>query len=75
MNVTYLHTWTATHFNRLMRAFQESVHREPPNPAGAPLDHVPSPPCCRRAADAEVDGAIESFSVGKAFAVGLFLGP
>jgi arylsulfatase A-like enzyme len=38
----YLHTWTATHFNRMIGEFQASVQREPLIPAGAPLDHVPS---------------------------------
>ena len=37
----HLHSWTATHFNRLLGAFQASVAREPLIPAAAPLDHVP----------------------------------
>lgn len=42
LNVTYLHSWTATHFNRLLGDFQSSTAREPVIPAGAPLDHVPT---------------------------------
>jgi arylsulfatase A-like enzyme len=40
----YLHTWTATHFNRMIGEFQASLQREPLIPAGAPLDH--EPPSC-----------------------------
>jgi arylsulfatase len=36
-----LHSWTVAHFGRLMKAYAESVRREPLIPAGAPLDHVP----------------------------------
>src|SRR6476661_7606799 len=39
-----LPTWVATHINRIISQFQTSLHREPPIPAGAPLDHVPTPP-------------------------------
>jgi arylsulfatase len=39
----HLHTWVATHLNRLIGAFQASVKQEPPIPMGAPLDHVPAP--------------------------------
>lgn len=42
LNLPYLHSWTATHFNRLLVGYQASVQREPPVPAGAPLDFVPS---------------------------------
>jgi arylsulfatase len=42
LNLPYLHSWTATHFNRLLADYQASVQREPPVPAGAPLDHVPA---------------------------------
>ena len=42
MSLPYLHTWTATHFNRMIGEFQASVQREPLIPRGAPLDHVPS---------------------------------
>jgi arylsulfatase len=37
----YYHSWTSVHFGRLMKEFEESVKREPPIPAGAPLDFVP----------------------------------
>lgn len=40
-NYRHLHTWTAFHFERLLRAYQESIAREPLIPAGAPLDYVP----------------------------------
>ena len=40
----YLHTWAATHFNRILHEFEASTHREPLIPMGAPLDHVPAPP-------------------------------
>ena len=42
MNVTYLHSWTIAHFNRLLAAFHASVQREPLIPAGAALDFVPT---------------------------------
>jgi arylsulfatase len=42
-NLPHLHSWTATHFNRLLGAYHASVQREPLIPAGAPLDFVPSP--------------------------------
>ena len=41
-NVQYLHSWTATHFNRLLEEFQASVARERPIAAGAPLDFIPT---------------------------------
>ena len=40
----HLHTWVATHINRIISQFQTSLLREPPIPAAAPLDHVPAPP-------------------------------
>jgi arylsulfatase A-like enzyme len=43
VSLPYLHTWVATHFNRILHEFEASVHREPPIPMGAPLDHVPAP--------------------------------
>jgi arylsulfatase A-like enzyme len=43
VSLPYLHSWTATHFNRIIAEFQATVKREPLTPAGAPLDHVPSP--------------------------------
>ena len=36
-----MHSWTVTHFNRLLDQFQASVEREPLVPPGAPLDFVP----------------------------------
>jgi arylsulfatase len=38
----HLHTWVATHFNRLIGDFEASVHEEPLIPTGAPLEHVPT---------------------------------
>jgi arylsulfatase A-like enzyme len=40
INPVYLHTWTLTHFGRLVKEFQESIQREPLIPAGAPLDYI-----------------------------------
>jgi arylsulfatase len=40
----HLHTWVATHVNRLLGAFQASMKSEPPIPMGAPLEHVPTSP-------------------------------
>jgi arylsulfatase len=37
----YLHTWVATHVNKLIAQFEASTRQEPPIPAGAPLDHQP----------------------------------
>jgi arylsulfatase len=42
MDLPYLHSWTATHFNRILGEFKASTEREPPIPAGASLDFVPS---------------------------------
>jgi hypothetical protein len=44
ITLPHMHTWTATPFNRLLGEFRASVQREPLIPAGAPLDHVPTPP-------------------------------
>jgi arylsulfatase A-like enzyme len=41
LDLPYLHSWTATHFNRLLADYQASVQHEPPVPAGAPLDFIP----------------------------------
>ncbi len=41
IDLPYIHSWTAAHFGRIMKDFTASVKREPPIPAGAPLDHVP----------------------------------
>jgi arylsulfatase len=43
VSLPYLHSWTAAHFNRVLAAFESSVHREPLIPAGAPIDHRPVP--------------------------------
>ena len=40
--IPYLHSWTAFHFNRILSEFRASVQREPPIPAGAPLEFVPA---------------------------------
>jgi len=42
LDLPCMHSWTVTHFNRLLGEFQASVKREPPVPPGAPLDFVPS---------------------------------
>jgi arylsulfatase A-like enzyme len=42
MDLPYLHSWTATHFNKILGEFKTSTQREPPIPAGAPLDFVPT---------------------------------
>jgi arylsulfatase len=44
ISLPHLHSWTATHFNRILDEFKASVQREPLTPAGAPLHHVPTPP-------------------------------
>jgi arylsulfatase len=41
LDYPYIHSWTAVHFGKILRAFETSVEREPLIPAGAPLDHVP----------------------------------
>jgi arylsulfatase A-like enzyme len=41
LDLPYMHSWTVTHFNRLLGEYQASVMREPPVPQGAPLDYVP----------------------------------
>jgi arylsulfatase len=41
MDLPYLHSWTAAHFNRILGEFKASAEREPPIPAGAPLEFVP----------------------------------
>ena len=43
-SLPHLHPWAATHFNRILHDFEASLHREPPIPMGAPLDHIPAPP-------------------------------
>jgi arylsulfatase len=44
VSLPYLHSWVATHFNRIIGELEASIRREPPIPMGAPLDHVPTPP-------------------------------
>jgi hypothetical protein len=41
MDLPYLHSWTAVHFNRILGEFKASAEREPPIRAAAPLDFVP----------------------------------
>ena len=41
LNQPHLHSWTVSHFNRLLADYRASVQREPHIPAGAPLDHQP----------------------------------
>jgi len=40
----HLHTWAATHLNRVLTTFETSLAQEPLIPMGAPLDHVPTKP-------------------------------
>jgi arylsulfatase len=44
VSLPYLHSWVATHFNRIIGQFEATIRREPLIPMGAPLDHVPAPP-------------------------------
>jgi arylsulfatase A-like enzyme len=39
----YLHTWVATHINKLIWEFEASTREEPLIPLGAPLGHIPGP--------------------------------
>jgi arylsulfatase len=39
--VMQAYNWVHVHAGRLRQAFEQSIRREPPIPAGAPLDHVP----------------------------------
>ncbi|MHC6158204.1 arylsulfatase [Bradyrhizobium elkanii] len=41
IDLPYMHTWTAVHFGKILKDFEQSVRREPLIPAGARLDHVP----------------------------------
>jgi arylsulfatase len=41
INAPHLHSWTVTHFNRLLAAFHASIERERPIPSASPLDHTP----------------------------------
>src|ERR1700729_2848935 len=42
LDLPYMHSWTVTHFNRLLGEFQASIKREPLVPQGAPLDFAPT---------------------------------
>ena len=42
IDLPYVHSWTTVHFGRILKEFGESVRREPLNPAGAPLNYIPS---------------------------------
>jgi hypothetical protein len=42
VSLPYLHSWTATHFNKILGEFHASLERESLIPMGAPLDHRPS---------------------------------
>jgi arylsulfatase len=42
VDLPYIHSWTGVHFGRILKEYEMSVHREPPIPAGAPLDYVPT---------------------------------
>jgi len=44
LDLPLMHSWTVTHFNRLLGEFQSSVKREALVPAGAPLDYRPAEP-------------------------------
>jgi arylsulfatase A-like enzyme len=41
LNLPYMHSWTVSHFNRLISEFRASVEREPPVPIGSPLEFAP----------------------------------
>jgi arylsulfatase len=41
VSLPHLHSWVATHFNRIIGEFEASIHREPPIPMGSPLGHTP----------------------------------
>jgi hypothetical protein len=42
LDLPYMHSWTVTHFNRLLSQFRASIQRETPIPQGSPLDFVPT---------------------------------
>jgi arylsulfatase A-like enzyme len=44
LDLPYMHSWTVTHFNRLLDEFRASIQREAPVPQGSPLDFVPTKP-------------------------------
>ena len=39
--VMQAYNWVHAHAGRLRNAYEASIHREAPIPAGAPIDHVP----------------------------------
>jgi arylsulfatase A-like enzyme len=41
LNLPYMHSWTVSHFNRLISEFRGSVALEPLVPMGSPLQFVP----------------------------------
>jgi len=41
VSLPHVHSWTATHFNRLISQFHASTQHEAPIPAGSPLGYVP----------------------------------
>ncbi|HXN63457.1 MAG TPA: sulfatase-like hydrolase/transferase [Acidimicrobiales bacterium] len=41
LDLPYMHSWTVSHFNRLIGGFHASVERESLVPMGAPLEFVP----------------------------------
>jgi arylsulfatase A-like enzyme len=42
LDLPYMHSWTVSHFNRLISAFHSSIEQEPLIPMGAPLALVPT---------------------------------
>jgi arylsulfatase len=42
IDLPYGHSWTGVHFGKILKDYEESVHREPLIPAGAPLNYVPA---------------------------------
>jgi arylsulfatase A-like enzyme len=42
IDLPYMHSWTAVHFGKILKEFEQSVHREPLIPAGAPVEYVPN---------------------------------
>ena len=42
VSLPYLHSWVATHFNRLIGQYQASLQREPLIPMDSSLDHTPT---------------------------------
>jgi arylsulfatase len=38
----YMHSWTGVHFAKILRAYEDSIGREPLIPAGAALNYVPT---------------------------------